>query len=125
MSRKYIGIALLTSTVLVLLAILFVMVALPNMAMSPDGAAALTEAQRADADHFGIAAVVCALASVLFDLIAWIGALLATAKRNKWVWFVCILLFNWPAILVYLLVPDRTTYLYRHAENENSELPRL
>ena len=125
MSRKYIAIAFLMTTVLALLTVLFVMAALPNMAMSPDGAAALTDAQRADADHFGLAAVVCALASVLFDLIAWIGALLATAKQNKWAWFVCILIFNWPAILIYLLVPDRTTYLYRYAEKESSELSRL
>lgn len=125
MSRKYIAIAFLMTTVLALLTVLFVMATLPNMAMSPDGAAALTDTQRADADHFGLAAAICALSSIIFDLVAWIGALLATARQNKWAWFVCILIFNWPAILIYLLVPDRTTYLYRQAESESSEHLRL
>lgn len=124
MSKKYIAMAFLMATALAFLAFLLVVSALPDMAMSPDGAATLTDAQRADADHLGIAAVVCALASIIFDLIAWIGALLATAKRNKWIWFVCILLFNWPAILIYVLVPDQTTYLGHHSDSEKNEFSR-
>ena len=124
MSKKYIAITFLIATALTFLTVLFVISAIPDMAMSPDGAAALTEAQKADAAHFGLAAIVCALASVVFDLLAWVGALLATAKQNKWIWFVCILLFNWPAILIYLLVPNRTTYLFRHSDNESNGLPR-
>jgi hypothetical protein len=125
MRRKYVAIALLLATVLAFLAVLFIVSALQNMAMSPDGAAALTNAQRADANFFGIGAVVCALSALVCDLIAWIGALLAAAKQNKWAWFICILLFNWFAILVYLLIPDQTTYLYRRPENERYQHSRL
>lgn len=41
--------------------------------------------------------------AALLHLISWIGTLVATARLSSWVWFVCVFLFQWIGILVYLI----------------------
>ncbi|HEV8190331.1 MAG TPA: hypothetical protein VGP82_02445 [Ktedonobacterales bacterium] len=48
-----------------------------------------------------------ALASIL-ALIAWIGALIKTAQLQRWVWFVCLLLFSGIAMLIYVFAGPTT-----------------
>lgn len=38
-----------------------------------------------------------------FCLVGWIGALVATAKLNRWGWFVCVLLLTGLGELIYLI----------------------
>jgi hypothetical protein len=38
-----------------------------------------------------------------FSLVGWIGALVATAKLNRWGWFVCVLLLTGLGELIYLI----------------------
>jgi len=39
----------------------------------------------------------------IFNLVAWIGALIATAKQGRWGWFVVVLLFTYLGELIYLI----------------------
>ena len=46
----------------------------------------------------------------ILALIAWIGALINSAKANRWGWFVCLIIFSGITMLVYLFagpVPAR------------------
>lgn len=115
MSKKWIAAYILTSIALFGLAFLFLLEAIPNMAMSPDGAATLTQDQKNIANVLGILALISLSLSVLLNLVGWIGALVASARRDRWGWFICILVFNWLAILVYLLAtpPDTLAYTPR------------
>lgn len=36
-------------------------------------------------------------------MVGWIGALVATAKQNRWDWFVCVFLLSGLGELIYLI----------------------
>ncbi len=38
----------------------------------------------------------------LLSLIAWIGALIKTARLGRWGWFICLLLFSGISLLIYI-----------------------
>ncbi len=50
---------------------------------------------------FAFAIGLIILASIPY-LIAWIGALVRSAQLSRWGWFVCLFIFHWIALLVYL-----------------------
>ncbi len=59
----------------------------------------------AGATSFGILGLIAILllivGSIVF-LIAWIGALIKTARLGQWVWFILLLLFSYITMLVYI-----------------------
>lgn len=56
-----------------------------------------------------------ALGALLFLLawvlafIAWIGALVKTARLGRWGWFVCLLIFNGITLLIYIFAGPTTS----------------
>jgi len=40
----------------------------------------------------------------IFSLIAWIGALIKTARLSQWLWFVLVLLLSWTGIMMLVYV---------------------
>jgi hypothetical protein len=61
----------------------------------------------------GLGFLLAALSSLL-ALIAWIGALVKTARLGRWGWFVFLLLFNGITMLIYIFAgpntPSRPAY---------------
>ena len=55
----------------------------------------------------GLGALLVALGSLLV-FIAWIGALIKTARLGRWGWFVCLLIFNGLALLIYIFAGPTT-----------------
>lgn len=54
-----------------------------------------------------VAGIILASLAGIPHLIAWIGALVALARLQQWVWFVLMLLFSSLCLLIYLIVgPD-------------------
>ena len=55
----------------------------------------------------GIGALIVLLGGLL-TLIAWIGALIKTARLGRWGWFVCLLLFSGITTLIYIFAGPTT-----------------
>ncbi len=53
----------------------------------------------------GLVGAVAIIVAGLIDLVAWIGALIHTARHERWGWFAVILLLSWTwlAMLAYVL----------------------
>jgi hypothetical protein len=47
--------------------------------------------------------------SFLFLLIAWIGALIKTARLGRWGWFICLIIFSALALLIYVFFGPTTS----------------
>jgi hypothetical protein len=43
-----------------------------------------------------------AFIGVILAIIAWIGALIKTAKLGRWGWFVCLIIFSGITLLIYI-----------------------
>ena len=56
----------------------------------------------------GIGALLVALGSLL-AVVAWIGALIKTARLGRWGWFILLLLFNALTMLFYIFVGPTTS----------------
>lgn len=59
-------------------------------------------------------AVILAVVGGIVFAVAWIGALVRTARLGRWGWFVLLLLFSVISVLIYLLwglTPDRQANL--------------
>lgn len=48
------------------------------------------------------------MGGMVLQVVAWIGALIAQAKRQQWGWFVCTILFGLPCLWLYLLIVPET-----------------
>ena len=48
------------------------------------------------------------MGGIVLQTVAWIGALIAQAKRQQWGWFVCTILFGLFCLWLYLLVVPET-----------------
>ena len=60
-----------------------------------------------------IAGVIIAALSGIPYLVAWIGALVNTARMQQWVWFVLVFIFHWIALLIYLIAVPGTPRGYQ------------
>ena len=61
-----------------------------------------------DARFTGIGALLVALGSLL-ALVAWLGALIKTARLGRWGWFLCLLLFSGLTMLIYIFAGPTTS----------------
>ena len=48
------------------------------------------------------------MGGIVLQTVAWVGALIAQAKRQQWGWFVCTILFGFPCLWLYLLIVPET-----------------
>jgi hypothetical protein len=57
----------------------------------------------------GLIGFVAILLAGIIDLVAWIGTLIHTARHERWVWFLVVLLLAWTwfAMLAYVLFAPR------------------
>jgi hypothetical protein len=53
------------------------------------------------------------LPAIVLLIIAWIGMMVAQAKRGQWGWFVCTLLFGWPTMVLYLIIVPEMTQTFQ------------
>ncbi|HEY1349322.1 MAG TPA: DUF5652 family protein [Ktedonobacteraceae bacterium] len=56
----------------------------------------------------GIGALLVAAGSLL-AFVAWLGALIKTARLGRWGWFVCLLIFNGITMLIYIFAGPTTS----------------
>ncbi|MEO6891909.1 MAG: DUF5652 family protein [Ktedonobacteraceae bacterium] len=45
--------------------------------------------------------------ALLLIVVAWVWALIKTARNRQWIWFICLILFSLVALLVYIFVEER------------------
>jgi len=50
----------------------------------------------------GLISILLLIVGSVFALIAWIGALIKTAKLGQWVWFILLIVFSGITMLVYI-----------------------
>ncbi len=55
----------------------------------------------------GLGALIVLL-GLLLTLIAWIGALIKTARLGRWGWFICLILFSGITLLIYIFAGPTT-----------------
>src|SRR5215831_20377598 len=56
---------------------------------------------------FVVGIVIASLSAIPY-LVAWIGALVNLARLQQWIWFVLTLIFQWIALLIYLIAGPTT-----------------
>ncbi len=45
--------------------------------------------------------------ALLLIIVAWVWALIKTARNRQWIWFICLILLSLGALLVYIFVEER------------------
>lgn len=48
------------------------------------------------------------MGGIVLQTVAWVGALIAQAKRQQWGWFVCTIIFGFLSLWLYLLMVPET-----------------
>ncbi|HLG65622.1 MAG TPA: hypothetical protein VKY19_27120 [Ktedonosporobacter sp.] len=71
----------------------------------------------------GIGALLVALGSLL-AVIAWLGALIKTARLGRWGWFVCLLIFSGIAMLIYIFAGPTTSTRPSFSNASSGAMPR-
>ena len=61
-----------------------------------------------DARFTGLGALLVALGTLL-AVVAWLGALIKTARLGRWGWFLCLLLFSGLTMLIYIFAGPTTS----------------
>ena len=93
-------------TIAILFIIGFVLAVLGGILSSVGAASAASTAAYGTAPQLGVTYFVGIGLSVIggvISLIAWIGALIATARLSRWGWFVVVLLLGGLGELIYLI----------------------
>ncbi|HEX5156378.1 MAG TPA: hypothetical protein VFW17_04090 [Ktedonobacterales bacterium] len=61
-----------------------------------------SDAGAASFSILGLISILLLIVGSVFALIAWIGALIKTAKLGQWVWFILLIVFSGITMLVYI-----------------------